>query len=124
MVDIDALHSLLDEIAETLPPDFYRGLTGGILLSPETRRHAPPLDELLILGQYHANQMGRYITLYYGSIMERYPQASLEALRKPLRKLLLHEFTHHLESLAGERSLEVRDARFIGRYRHGQDGDA
>ncbi|MCD7763821.1 MAG: metallopeptidase family protein [Lachnospiraceae bacterium] len=39
-----------------------------------------------------------------------------EAVRGKLRKVLLHEFRHHLESLAGERDLEIEDAINISRY--------
>lgn len=39
-----------------------------------------------------------------------------EAVRVRLRKVLLHEFRHHLESLAGERDLEIEDAINISRY--------
>jgi hypothetical protein len=39
-----------------------------------------------------------------------------EQLKKQLRKTLRHEFTHHIESLAGERGLEKKDAEFMARY--------
>jgi hypothetical protein len=39
-----------------------------------------------------------------------------EALKAKLIHTLKHEFIHHLESLAGERGLEIEDARFIEKY--------
>ena len=40
-----------------------------------------------------------------------------EELRVQIRKVLLHEFRHHLESLAGERDLELEDAAELTQYR-------
>jgi hypothetical protein len=39
-----------------------------------------------------------------------------EELRKKLMKTLKHEFTHHLESMAGEKDLEIEDEKFIREY--------
>ena len=39
-----------------------------------------------------------------------YGHLSRNAFRKKLKYVLHHELTHHLESLAGDRSLEVQDA--------------
>lgn len=49
--------------------------------------------------------------------MQVYGYMTEEALRKRVRKTVLHEFRHHLESLAGERDLEVEDAIQIARYK-------
>ena len=40
-----------------------------------------------------------------------------EELRVQIRKVLLHEFRHHLESLAGERDLEIEDAVNVSQYK-------
>lgn len=40
-----------------------------------------------------------------------------EAYRRELRHVILHEFRHHLESLAGERDLEMEDERSLEKYR-------
>ena len=39
-----------------------------------------------------------------------------EALTEQLREVLRHEFTHHIESLAGERGLEIKDEQQIRDY--------
>jgi len=53
--------------------------------------------------------MGRYINIYYGSLIKVYGNCLHKKMRKHLRDILVHELTHHLESLAGDRSLEVKD---------------
>ena len=69
------------------------------------------------MGEYHSGGgMGRYITIYYGSFERVYGNLSREALKKKLAHTLKHEFTHHLESLAGERDLEKEDERYINHY--------
>jgi hypothetical protein len=60
--------------------------------------------------------MGRYISIYYGSFKRVYGHLPKEELRKKLMKTLKHEFTHHLESMAGEKDLEIEDEKFIREY--------
>ncbi len=118
MVSIDEAQALLDEIAAELPEAFFKHLNGGICLLPGTKLN--PLgraDDLVIMGQYHAGgPMGRWIEIYYGSFERLYPSADAERMRRLLKDTLLHEFTHHLESLAGERGLEIKDKEQIERY--------
>jgi hypothetical protein len=61
--------------------------------------------------------MGRYIAIYYGSFIRLYGHFSREAMQNELRRVLIHEFTHHIESLAGERGLEMKDAEELEKYR-------
>ena len=118
MLTIDDVGEILDEVAGELPEDFYRDLNGGINLLPESKLHdADMSNNLFVLGEYRRDQMGRYIVVYYGSLCRSYPGASVDEMRAHLKKLLIHEFTHHLESLAGERGLEYKDARRIAEYR-------
>lgn len=116
MISIDRVQTLLDEICEEVPPEFFKYLNGGVSLLPEVKRN-PIGPDLFILGDYnHGGAMGRYIRIYYGSIMRAYGALDESALKEQLREVLFHEFTHHLESLAGERSLEVKDQAFIADY--------
>ncbi|MCL2383823.1 MAG: hypothetical protein FWC79_06890 [Oscillospiraceae bacterium] len=39
MISIEEVEEMLDEIAESLPQEFYHKLNGGILLLPEARKH-------------------------------------------------------------------------------------
>ena len=104
--DIETAARLLDEEAEKLPAEIYRELNGGVNLLPEARRDA---SGLYTLGLYHYDAMGRYIELFYGSFKKTNPEADEDSLRQLLGETLRHELTHHLESLAGDRSLERWD---------------
>lgn len=116
---IDEVHNILDEIAEGLPADFFKDLNEGIVLLPEYKLHpeSRARDKLYIMGEYGKSITGRHIKIYYGSFKRVYNGISLEILREKLRDTLLHEFTHHLESLAGERGLEIKDCHDLERYR-------
>ena len=112
---------VLDEIAEELPQEFYRELNGGVVLLPGLKLHPQSRepDRLYILGEYHHQPrgFGRYIAVYYGSFIRAHGHAPPARQRELLREVLLHEFTHHIESLAGERGLEVKDAVAMAAYR-------
>ncbi|MCL2717563.1 MAG: metallopeptidase family protein [Lachnospiraceae bacterium] len=122
MITIDEAMEMLDDIYDELPVDFHKDLNGGVILSPEMKMH-PASDgnlPLYILGEYHSQPrgLGRFIIIYYGSFAKAFSYLQPQQLREKLRKTLLHEFTHHLESLAGERGLEIEDARRLARYKH------
>ena len=118
MVTIDEAQEMLDEIAESLPQEFYKYLNGGILLLPEARPSPyAQNNDLWIMGEYtHGGTMGRMIKIYYGSFEKMYSYLEPDEFKEKLRHTLLHEFTHHLESLAGERGLEVKDEVQIREY--------
>ena len=117
MFTIDEVNEILDEVAAELPEEIFRELNGGVSLLPESKRNAADPDGgLYTLGEYRRDQMGRYIVLYYGSIRAVHGNDTREQLRDNLKKLLVHELTHHMESLAGERDLEYEDERKIGEY--------
>ena len=123
MISIEEMEAMLDEIATGIPQEFYRELNGGIILLPETKLN--PLsrkNHLYILGEYHrGGNLGRYITIYYGSFSHVYGHLGKEALREQLTRTLKHEFTHHIESLAGERGLEIKDAQYLADYMERKD---
>jgi hypothetical protein len=114
------MEEMLDELAAELPEQFYSELNGGILLLPEKRLSPEAINnDLYTLGEYHYSySMGRYITMYYGSFEAIYGHLSPEDMKVQLRETLRHEFTHHLESLAGEKDLEIEDERQLARYRY------
>lgn len=118
MISIEEVEKILDEIAAELPQEFYKELNGGIILLPEAK--LDPLarnNDLYIMGEYHSGGgLGRYISIYYGSFERLYGHLSREALKKQLASTLKHEFTHHLESLAGEDDLEEEDELFLQDY--------
>lgn len=118
MISIEEMEEMLDEIAGGIPQEFYKELNGGIILLPEAKLNPNGRrNDLYILGEYHrGGSMGRYITIFYGSFSQVYGHLGKEALKDQLERTLKHEFTHHIESLAGERGLEIKDARYMAEY--------
>lgn len=118
MVTMEKAQELLEELVREIPEEYYIELNGGVNLSPHCRLSPAALnDDLYILGQYHkSSHLGRIITIYYGSFAALYPNASPAEWKKRLRETLRHELTHHLESLAGEKDLEIEDAKKIAGY--------
>ena len=118
VVTIDEMETMLEEAAASLPPEIFRELTGGIVLLPDVKYNEKGTDkDLFILGEYHrGGTMGRYISIYYGSLMRVFGHLGREAVRDQLLLTLKHEFVHHLESMAGERDLEKKDAEFLEDY--------
>lgn len=123
MISLEEMETMLDEIANGFPQEMYKELNGGIILLPEAKLNAVSnKNDLYILGEYHkGGNMGRYITIYYGSFMKVYWHLGKEAIKGQLMRVLKHEFTHHIESLAGERGLEIKDARYIADYLNRKD---
>ena len=119
MVDIEKAHEILDKIACELPREFYKGLNGGILLLPQAKLSPEALaDDLYVLGEYvHDNSMGRLIYIYYGSFEKLFGNLDEKSLEEHLRDTLYHEFTHHMESLAGGMELEKKDEMQMREYR-------
>ena len=117
-VTLDAFSDMLDELASELPAAFYEKLNGGVVVSEAAKPHPKAKNkDLFVLGEYYNDyQMGRYIVMYYGSFMRLYPHASAAELKDEMRKTLRHEFRHHMESLAGERDLEIEDEEKLRRY--------
>jgi predicted Zn-dependent protease with MMP-like domain len=118
MISIEEMEEMLDEIAAGIPEEIYRELNGGIILLPETKlNNMSRRNNLYILGEYHkGGNMGRYIVIYYGSFLQVYGHLGKEALKERLRHTLKHELTHHIESLAGERGLVIKDAQYLAEF--------
>lgn len=117
MISIDRAHEMLEQIAAEFPEEFYEKLNGGICLLPQVKySHHARANDLCILGEYHRDVMGRYIYIYYGSFCRVYGHLDEAGFYEQLRKTVAHEFTHHLESLAGERGLEHKDADDLEDY--------
>lgn len=121
ILSFDQTGDLLDEMAEEFPEEFYRELNGGISLLPQAVED-PAGADLYIMGEYFDDMMGRYINLYYGSFAALAEQEDWteEDWEDELYTTLAHEFTHHVEGLAGERGLEIRDELELEQYRREQ----
>lgn len=118
MIPLEDMEAMLEEISAEFPEQLFDGLNGGIILLPEAKLNPYSRNnDLFVLGEYHSGgNLGRYITIYYGSFMHVYGRLGVMQLRSQLVHTLKHEFTHHLESLAGEKGLEIKDARFLADY--------
>ena len=116
MMSFEDAGAVLDELADSLPEAFFRKLNGGVLLSRETCTRDDMPGNLLTMGVYRHDYTGRSIEIYYGSFAALYARKSDGFWREELRRVLMHEFTHHLESLGGERVLERQDEAELARY--------
>ena len=125
MLTFDQAGELLDQLAEKFPQEFYNDLNGGISLLPEAKKDPLAPEKLYIMGEYCHDQMGRYINLYYGSFaaLARRERWSDEEWEEELYTTLAHEFTHHIEGLAGERGLEIKDEEFKEDYLQRHSGE-
>ncbi len=118
MVSLEEAGDLMDEIVSEIPEEYFNYLNGGVVLLENFKLHPKNKhNDLYILGEYHNNyQLGRSIKVYYGSLAIVYGGISKEQFRQKLRDVILHELTHHLESLSGEVDLEIDDAIKMEKY--------
>ena len=122
MLSFEDAREALSDIADALPAPLYKDLCGGIILLPHSKRH-PQTNDLYILGEYHYDPrgFGRYITLYYGSFQRVFGEnVTDEKMIAELSSTLRHELTHHIESLAGDKSLEHEDEARLEEYFRGR----
>ena len=121
MISIERFSEILDALAEELPPEFFEGLNLGITVSPQAKLHEQAQrDDLFIQGEYCRSAMGQGIVIYYGSFCRLWENASQQELINEMRKVLRHEFRHHMEARAGERGLKIEDERQLNEYLGGQ----
>lgn len=106
MLTFDEAAAWLDECIEKLPQGIFKGLNGGVNLIPDAKYDA---DGLVTMGMYITDCTGRSIEIYYGSFEESFADEDDELICTELEKTLKHELTHHVEILAGDRTLEKRD---------------
>ena len=115
MLSTEAYSRILSRLLDELPVEFFRELSGGVIVSEA----APVPDyakarDLYTLGQYQISHGMRQIVMYKGSFDRVYPHAEEAEAVPLLRRILRHEFRHHLEFLGGvhnSASLEAEDER-------------
>jgi len=115
MICVAEYKKIVSELLDELPEEFFRELTGGVIVSeamviPDYARE----NDLYTLGIYQVFSGVRQIVLYKGSFDRAHPQAGAAEARELLRGILRHEFRHHLEFLSGihgASSLEAEDER-------------
>lgn len=125
MISLVEMEDMLNEIVDEFPQELFRELNGGVILIPKAKLH--PIsrkNDLYILGEYRKDgNMGRYIAIYYESFLRVYGHLGRKDLREKLVHTLKHEFIHHLESLAGERGLEIKDEQYLVNYLKRKEGE-
>ncbi len=119
MISLEDFTRIADEEAGLLPECFYEELNGGILVLEESKLHPKTRSgrPLYILGEYRRHpHLGKQIVLYYGSMTQVYYHLPEEEMREQIRKVLRHEFQHHMEYRSGLRDLEVEDEVNLHQY--------
>ena len=115
MISVEEYKRIVSELLDELPSEFFRELTGGVIMSeaaivPEYAHG----NDLYTLGHYKVYHGIRQIVMYKGSFDRTYPHANADEAKGILRGILRHEFRHHMESLGGihgSSSLEAEDER-------------
>lgn len=122
MISIEEAGNMMDEIVEEIPEVYFNYLNGGIVLLENAKLHPNNKNnDLYILGEYQRSyQLGRSVKIYYGSLAIVHGYLPPEKFKQKLRDVILHELTHHLESLSGEVDLEIEDAIKMEKYRRGE----
>lgn len=108
---------LVDRMVDQIPPALFKGLNGGIVVSPEARpdRRAPP--GVYVLGEYVEDPyLGSLIFLYYGSFRALLAGEPAEVWEEEVWTTLLHELRHHVEARAGLEDLDREDAEELARF--------
>ena len=121
ILSIDEVNDILDAAVEDYPEELFQKLNGGILLLEDEVADPEAGEGIYIMGEYCWDEMGRYINLYYGSFAAVLADEPREVWEEELRFTLRHELTHHVEGLAGERSLEHKDSAQLEAFRRGED---
>ena len=115
MITLEQYNTIISELLDELPEEFFRELSGGVIVSeaaviPDYARG----NDLFTMGQYQIYSGIRQIVMFKGSFDRIYPYADAAEARDLLRGILRHEFRHHLEYLGGvhnSSSLEAQDER-------------
>ena len=115
MIGIEEYREIISELLDELPEEFFRDLSGGVIVSeevviPDYARE----NDLYTMGLYQVYSGVRQITMYKGSFDRAYPHADAAKAREILRGVLRHEFRHHLEYLGriyNSSSLKAEDER-------------
>ena len=115
MIDRERFETIVSELLDELPEAFFLELSGGVLVSDEAPQPAyAKSDDIYVFGEYRVSKLGRQVVVYKGSYDRLYPNADEGFLRRDLRRVIRHEFRHHMEFLSGihgSKSLEAEDER-------------
>ena len=121
ILSIDQVNDILDELCGELPEALFQEVNGGVLLLEEALPDRSAGEDVYIMGEYCCDEMGRYVNIYYGSFAALLYDEPRQVWVEDLRTTLRHELTHHVEGLAGERSLEYKDSAQLEALRRGEE---
>ena len=110
ILSVDECYDVLERLVEEFPEPLLETLNGGILLLEEALPDPEAGEDVYIMGEYCWDELGRYINIYYGSFLALLADEEESIWEDELRITLRHELTHHVEGMAGERSLEYKDS--------------
>lgn len=118
MLTIEEMEEELDRLVSQLPEAIFDSLNGGINFLEEEKLSSHAVEnDYFVLGDYHCERgLGKYINLYCGSFARLYGNLPNHEIAQKLKEVLHHELTHHLEWMAGDRSLEILDEKEIENY--------
>ncbi len=117
MLSIDEVNEILDDYYDQIPMELFAWLNGGVVLLEDALPAPEAGEDVYVMGQYCCDEMGRYIKIYYGSFAALLADEPREVWAEELWITLRHELTHHMEGLAGERSLERKDSEQLEQFR-------
>ncbi len=108
---------MLDDIVDEMPRELFRDLNGGVILLPQAKIHPAAVDnDLYILGEYRRDNLGKYIVIFFGSVLKIYGNLPKDKIKYHLTKIMHHEVRHHNEYLAGCEDLVIYDKQQINSY--------
>lgn len=120
---IEEMNQILTDLADQIPNEYYRGLSGGIILLEEAKLHKEAINnDLFIMGEYKRTSREKQIRIYYGSFKTVYRNSSRNTIIEKLDEVLKHELLHHLEYNAGFKDLIDEDKRNIDEYKRRRKG--
>lgn len=105
MMTFEAFNTYVTEVLDhEIPQDLLKGLNLGVIVVPRLERNKAERN-FIIKGHYVQNKLGKQIILYYGSFRYLFANKTEDEWKDEILSTIKHEFTHHLEALAGQEDL-------------------
>lgn len=106
---LEEFTAYVDQVIDNdIPPVLFEGLNLGVIVSPELERSKSE-PQLIIMGVYVRNRLGKQVILYYGSFFHLYQNKSESKWKQHILSTIKHELTHHIEALAGQEDLARKE---------------
>lgn len=92
-------------INNEIPASLMKDLNMGIIVTAEKKQE----NEYYIMGEYINDELGNYVLLYYGSFKEILEDEPYDAWKEEIISTIKHEIIHHVEALAGDEKLAIKE---------------